>query len=59
MRDHPSKVPLNAMKSVPAADFLYDKTMDKASYYGWDSEFGTRRIKTKEFKASRMLVSNA
>ena len=47
MRDHPSRVPFNVMKTVPATDFLYDKTMDKANYYGWDSEFGTRRFKTK------------
>ncbi len=47
------------MKAVPATDFLYDKPVEKADYYGWDSEFGTKRIKTKQFMCSKMLVSNA
>jgi len=35
------------MKTVPAVDIIYDKTIDRADYYGWDSEFGKRCINTK------------
>lgn len=47
------------MKTVPKTEFIINNLMDKAEYYGWDCNFGIRKIKINEFKASRMLVSNA
>lgn len=59
MRDDPKKVSINKMQIVPKIDYVYDKSMERAEYYGWDNNFGYRRIHVKEFKASKMLVSNA
>ena len=48
--------PVNTFVDIPARDIVLNKS---AEYYGWDNEYGMRRVAVDAFKASRMLVSNA
>ena len=57
-RSEHGQAPANELVPVPAGSVELGKRRD-ASYYGWDNEYGMRRVAVDAFKASRMLVSNA
>jgi len=54
-----NNIPKNEMVTVEAWKGEWkNKSTDHPEVYGWDNEFGERLFEVKEFKASRMMVSN-
>jgi 5-histidylcysteine sulfoxide synthase/putative 4-mercaptohistidine N1-methyltranferase len=47
----------NPMLPVSGADLVLGKP-NRHPYYGWDNEYGSLKVKVKDFEASQMLVSN-
>lgn len=50
-------VPDNDMVSVPAGEVVMGKPNDFPSF-GWDNEYGHKRVQVSAFEASRYLISN-
>jgi len=51
-----SSVPSNRLIAVGGCDLVLGK---RDQTYGWDNEYGARRVRVAPFEAARMLVSNA
>ena len=49
--------PSNQLLTVDAGEIVLGKA-PHASTYGWDNEYGTKRVQVDAFKASKYLVSN-
>lgn len=54
----PVDAPVNTLVTVPAGEVRLGKSFDEP-LYGWDNEYGQRRVELPTFDAARMLVSNA
>ncbi|MCF8192088.1 MAG: 5-histidylcysteine sulfoxide synthase [Burkholderiales bacterium] len=54
----PFDAPANALVPVPAGTVRMGKALDDP-IYGWDNEYGERKVELPAFEAGRMLVSNA
>jgi len=54
----PSSLPVNSLVTVPAGDIIVGKPYDWPSY-GWDNEYGERKMHIRQFRATKFLVSNA
>jgi len=57
-RHAPSEVPANRLIAVAGTELELGKPACDATY-GWDNEYGRRRVHLEPFQASRLLVSNA
>ncbi len=53
-----AEVPANELVAVPGGEVRLGKP-DSDATYGWDNEYGQRRVQLAPFQASRMLVSHA
>ena len=38
---------MNKLETVPKTEFIFNNLMDRAEYYGWDCNFGIRKINLK------------
>jgi len=54
----PAQAPVNALVSVAPCNVVLGKPRDFPSF-GWDNEYGSRKVAVPAFAASRFLVSNA
>jgi len=54
----PAAAPSNELVSVPAGVAVLGKPVDFPSF-GWDNEYGVRKVDVPTFKASKFLVTNA
>mmetsp|Transcript_3361 Transcript_3361/g.10555 ORF Transcript_3361/g.10555 Transcript_3361/m.10555 type:complete len:893 (-) Transcript_3361:53-2731(-) len=54
----PDRAPANTLVTVPAATVVLGKPNDFPSF-GWDNEYGERRVLVPEFRAAKFLTTNA
>lgn len=54
----PAEAPENTLLDLPAKQVVLGKPQDFPSY-GWDNEYGSRKVAVPAFKAASFLVTNA